>query len=57
MTLIFFCFICSCFSIKTPQGDKAADSDRKLFYWDIDFAVATQLKFSKFVSKSLRLKW
>jgi len=38
-------------------GHHKGESDRKLLCWEIDFASATPLQSSKFVSKSLQVKW
>ena len=41
----------------TSLGYHKGESDRKLLCWEIDFAPATHLQSSKFVSKSLHVKW
>jgi len=38
------------------KGD-TVESDRKVFCWEIGFVSATHLQSSKFVSKSLHVKW
>ena len=49
--------IIAALSFLTSLGYHKGESDRKLLCWEIDFVSETHLQFSKFVSKSLHVKW